>query len=74
MLKTAITEKRNFTEMTTIPTMYNQQQVSGASSIPSVVLNVQTLLRFTSVQDIEECMEVVWTEFNVTEVIHEKDQ
>ncbi|KRY62628.1 hypothetical protein T11_983 [Trichinella zimbabwensis] len=48
--------------MTTIPTMYNQQQIFGASTIPSVVLNIQ------------ECMGVVWTEFNVTEVIHEKDQ
>ncbi|KRX95647.1 hypothetical protein T4E_1540 [Trichinella pseudospiralis] len=29
MLKTEISKKRNFTEIMTIPTMYNQQQVSG---------------------------------------------
>ncbi|KRY96620.1 hypothetical protein T11_3582, partial [Trichinella zimbabwensis] len=34
MLKTAILKKRNCTEMTTIPTMYNQQQIFGASTIP----------------------------------------
>ncbi|KRY80456.1 hypothetical protein T4D_14623 [Trichinella pseudospiralis] len=78
MLKTAITKKRNFTEMTTIPTMYNPQQVCSASTIPSVVLNIQILLCVidscsTFVQDIEKCLRVIWTIFQITEVMHQKD-
>ncbi|KRX95649.1 hypothetical protein T4E_11408 [Trichinella pseudospiralis] len=64
--------------MTTIPTMYNPQQVCGASTIPSVVLNIQILLCVidscsTFVQDMEKCLRVIWTIFQITEVMHQKD-
>ncbi|KRX95668.1 hypothetical protein T4E_9887 [Trichinella pseudospiralis] len=64
--------------MTTIPTMYNPQQVCGAFTIPSVVLNIQILLCVidscsTFVQDMEKCLRVIWTIFQITEVMHQKD-
>ncbi|KRY71935.1 hypothetical protein T4A_8227 [Trichinella pseudospiralis] len=52
--------------------MYNPQQVCSASTIPSVVLNIQILLCVidscsTFVQDIEKCLRVIWTIFQITE-------